>query len=40
MDQWTSKASVSSRRLAFKGRDKNGAFIDSSNNGDAFSVIR
>ncbi|SFS09674.1 BPSL0067 family protein [Sphingomonas jatrophae] len=40
MDQWTKKANVSSRKLLFKGKDKNGNFIDPSNNADAFSVIR
>ena len=39
MDQWTSKANVSSRTLAFKGKNKDGTFKDPNNNGDAMSVI-
>ena len=39
MDQWRNKASVGARRLRFKGKDRDGRFIDPSNNGDAFSVI-
>ena len=43
MDQWAHdkhKPTISSRKLFFKGKDKNGQYIDPSNNGDAFSVIR
>ena len=42
MDQWKgdpNKPSVSKRRLNFKGTLKSGAYIDPSNNGDAFFVI-
>ncbi len=39
MDQWTSKATISSRKLTFKGKNKDGTYIDPSNNGDAMSVI-
>ncbi|WP_425228165.1 BPSL0067 family protein [Sphingomonas sp.] len=42
MDQWTSaktKPRVSSRHIAFKGKDKNGNYVDPSNNADAFAVI-
>lgn len=41
MDQWSgpTKPTVSSRKLAFKGKNSNGTFKDPSNNGDAFSVI-
>jgi hypothetical protein len=39
MDQWTKKKKVGPRILRFQGKDKNGNFIDASNNGDAFSVI-
>jgi hypothetical protein len=39
MDQWTSKPTVSSRVLSYKGKHPNGTYIDPSNNADAFSVI-
>ncbi|WP_338846680.1 BPSL0067 family protein [Massilia sp. W12] len=42
MDQWkddASKPKVSKRFLRKKGKDKNGKFIDPSNNADAYSVI-
>lgn len=42
MDQWLSdksKPKVSHRHIPFKGKNKNGAFNDPSNNADAFSVI-
>lgn len=39
MDQWSSKASIGSRILQFKGKNADGTFKDPSNNGDAFSVI-
>jgi len=39
IDQWTKSGAVQKRRLSFKGKDRNGKFIDPSNNGDAFSVI-
>lgn len=39
MDQWTSKATISSRKLLFKGKNRDGTYIDPSNNGDAMSII-
>lgn len=39
VDQWSTSKTIQARRLAFKGRDKKGEFIDPSNNGDAFSVV-
>jgi hypothetical protein len=39
MDQWASKASIGSRKMAFKGKNADGTFKDPSNNGDALSVI-
>lgn len=42
MDQWAgdkNKPTISSRHIAFKGKDKNGNYVDPSNNADAFSVI-
>jgi hypothetical protein len=39
VDQWSSSGTIRSRRLSFKGKDKEGNFIDPSNNGDAFSII-
>jgi len=39
IDQWSRSGAIQKRRLAFKGKDKSGRFIDPSNNGDAFSVI-
>jgi hypothetical protein len=39
MDQWSSKASIGSRKMAFKGKNADGTFKDPSNNGDALSVI-
>lgn len=41
MDQWkgTNKPKVSKHYLQFKGKDKDGNWLDTSNNGDAFSVI-
>jgi hypothetical protein len=43
MDQWANdpkKPKVSSRLLRFKGKTAGGAYVDPSNNGDAFSVIK
>jgi hypothetical protein len=42
MDQWKgdSKPKVSSRVLRFKGKKTDGTYVDPSNNGDAFSVIK
>ena len=39
MDQWSTKGKIASRTLPFKGQNKDGTYIDPSNNGDAFSVI-
>ena len=41
MDQWDSpsKPTISKRRMRFLGKDKDGTYIDPSNNGDALSVI-
>ncbi len=39
VDQWSGSGTIRKRCLTFKGKDKNGNFIDPSNNGDAFSVI-
>lgn len=42
MDQWKgdeNKPKVSSRLIRFKGKRKDGTFLDPSNNGDAFAVI-
>lgn len=39
MDQWTSKPTISKRRMLFKGKNSDGSYRDPSNNGDALSVI-
>lgn len=39
MDRWKRKKIVKPRKLAFKGKDKNGNFIEPEDSGDAFSVI-
>lgn len=42
MDQWKgdpNKPTISSRVMRFKGKDRNGKYIDPSNNGDALSII-
>jgi len=39
VDQWSTSKTIQNRRLAFKGKDKTGQFVDPSNNGDAFSVV-
>lgn len=39
VDQWSTSKTIQYRRLAFKGKSKDGGFISPSNNGDAFSVI-
>ncbi|WP_147375809.1 BPSL0067 family protein [Noviherbaspirillum cavernae] len=39
LDQWKGKSRITIRPLYFKGKDKNGNYIDPSNNADAFSVI-
>lgn len=40
MDQWTTKAEVSSRYIIRKGKSPSGGYIDPSNNADAFSAIK
>ncbi|MFZ6674170.1 BPSL0067 family protein [Undibacterium sp. Xuan67W] len=40
VDQWTKSGTIQKRRLAFKGKDKDGNYVDPSNNGDAFSIIK
>lgn len=39
VDQYVGSAGIHKRRLRFKGKTKDGGFVDPSNNGDAFSVI-
>lgn len=41
MDQWDSKKkpTISSRVMPFQGKDRDGKFLDPSNNGDALSII-
>ncbi len=42
MDQWKddeSKPEISSRHIRSKGKNKDGSFVDPSNNADAFFVI-
>jgi hypothetical protein len=39
VDQWSTSGTIRKRQLRFKGMNKDGTFIDPSNNGDAFSVI-
>lgn len=39
MDQWSTKPSISKRRMLFKGKNSDGTYKDPSNNGDALSVI-
>ncbi len=42
IDQWAGdpkKPTISQRYIGAKGKDKNGNFVDPSNNADAFSVI-
>jgi hypothetical protein len=40
VDQYSSSGGIRKRLLRFKGKDKNGNYLDPSNNGDAFSVIK
>ncbi|MCU6432928.1 BPSL0067 family protein [Undibacterium sp. Jales W-56] len=40
IDQWAKSGTIQKRRLSFKGKDKDGNYVDPSNNGDAFSVIK
>ena len=41
LDQWKSdkKPKISKRTMFFSGKNKDGSFIDPSNNGDALSII-
>ncbi|WP_119631433.1 BPSL0067 family protein [Methylocaldum marinum] len=39
MDQWSTKPSISKRKMLFKGKNSDGTYKDPSNNGDALSVI-
>ncbi|MEK6353155.1 MAG: BPSL0067 family protein [Burkholderia cenocepacia] len=40
VEQWRSLAVIQRRCIPFKGTDKNGRYIDPSNNADAFSVVK
>lgn len=40
VDQWSSSGTIRKRRLSFLGKDKDGNFVNPSNNGEAFSVIK
>ena len=39
IDQWSKSGKIQKRLLSFKGKDRNGRYVNPSNNGDAFSVI-
>ncbi|OJA42763.1 BPSL0067 family protein [Burkholderia ubonensis] len=39
-EQWRSLSKIQRRHIRFKGKDRNGRYIDPSNNADAFSVVR
>lgn len=39
VNQWSTSRTIQYRRLAFKGKSKDGSFISPSNDGDAFLVI-
>lgn len=39
VDQWVGSGNIRLRRLLFLGKDKNGKFVNPSNNGNAFSVV-
>lgn len=39
VDQWLGSQTIRLRRLSFKGKRKDGSYLDPSNNGDAFAVI-
>ncbi|MDH5328109.1 MAG: BPSL0067 family protein [Gammaproteobacteria bacterium] len=39
MDQWSTKPSISKRKMFFLGKNADGSYVDPSNNGDALSVI-
>ena len=41
VDQWKGRGrpTVKARAIFFKGKDRNGGYLDPSNNGDAFSII-
>ncbi|UEP48826.1 BPSL0067 family protein [Burkholderia ambifaria] len=40
VEQWRSLQVIQRRCIPFKGTDKNGRYIDPSNNADAFSVVK
>lgn len=40
VEQWRSLKAIQRRGIPFKGKDKNGRYIDPSNNADAFSVVK
>ncbi|WP_244129974.1 BPSL0067 family protein [Burkholderia sp. BCC0097] len=40
VEQWRSLKAIQRRCIPFKGKDKNGRYIDPSNNADAFSVVK
>lgn len=40
VEQWRSLRKVKKRHIPFRGKDRNGRYIDPSNNADAFSVVR
>nr|WP_249173612.1 BPSL0067 family protein [Burkholderia dolosa] len=39
-EQWRTLSKIQKRHIGFKGKDRNGRYIDPSNNADAFSVVR
>ncbi|WP_260429998.1 BPSL0067 family protein [Burkholderia cenocepacia] len=40
VEQWRSLKAIQRRCIPFKGKDKNGRYIDPGNNADAFSVVK
>ncbi|MFH5252912.1 hypothetical protein CFB52_003590 [Burkholderia sp. AU18528] len=40
IEQWRSLSKIRKRHIRFQGKDRNGRYIDPSNNADAFSVVR
>jgi hypothetical protein len=39
VDQWLASGTIQKRQLRFRGKKRDGGFVDPSNNGDAFSVV-
>lgn len=39
LDQWDSKKTITKRTMKFLGKNKDGTYVDPSNNGDAMSII-